>query len=223
MRFNIFIYFRPVSFVTAVQSRGSLPISQDLPPKPCLPHARRHYWPNQSNPNHGSAPESAYHLYRYPLTIAIVYSVGNYKRSRQYQRTMHVDGMHHEFMSRIKWISPSRVFLYSSCYSLRWRHNGRDSVSNHHPHDCLLNRLFRRRSKKTSNLMVSPKITCAKNNMNKQSIKSKWLSTYSLWICRSMYEAHDMKPFSRITGAMCGYRWIPITNSQWWASMVICL
>ena len=25
---------------------------------------------------------------------------------------------------------------------LRWRHNGRDSVSNQQPHDCLLNRLF---------------------------------------------------------------------------------
>ena len=32
--------------------------------------------------------------------------------------------------------------------SLQWRHNWRDSVSNHQPHDCLLNRLFRRRSKK---------------------------------------------------------------------------
>ena len=31
---------------------------------------------------------------------------------------------------------------------LQWRHNGRDGVSNHQPHDCLLNRLFRRRSKK---------------------------------------------------------------------------
>ena len=105
-------------------------------------------------------------------------------------------------MSRIKWISPSRVFLYSSCYSLRWRHNGRDSVSNHHPHDCLLNRLFRRRSKKTSNLMVSPKISCAKKNMNKQSIKSKWLSTYSLWICRFMYKAHGMKSFP-VSLALC--------------------
>ena len=36
--------------------------------------------------------------------------------------------------------------------SLHWRHNGRDSVSYHQPHDCLLNRLFRRRSKKTSKL-----------------------------------------------------------------------
>ena len=39
--------------------------------------------------------------------------------------------------------------------TLQWRHNGRDGVSNHQPHDCLLNRLFRRRSKKTSNLCVT--------------------------------------------------------------------
>ena len=37
--------------------------------------------------------------------------------------------------------------------ALRWRHNGRDSVSNQPP-GCLLNRLFRRRSKKTSKLRV---------------------------------------------------------------------
>ena len=34
----------------------------------------------------------------------------------------------------------------------QWRHNDHDSVSNHQPHGCLLNRLFRRRSKKTSKL-----------------------------------------------------------------------
>ena len=39
--------------------------------------------------------------------------------------------------------------------SLQWRHNGRDSVSNHQPHNCLLNRLFRRRSKKTSKVRVT--------------------------------------------------------------------
>ena len=38
---------------------------------------------------------------------------------------------------------------------LLWRHNGRGSVSNHQPHHCLLNRLFRRRSKKTSKLRVT--------------------------------------------------------------------
>ena len=40
-------------------------------------------------------------------------------------------------------------------FSLHCRHNGHDGVSNHHPHDCLLNRLFRRRSKKISKLRVT--------------------------------------------------------------------
>ena len=38
--------------------------------------------------------------------------------------------------------------------SLQWHHNGHDGVSNHQPHDCLLNRLFRCRSKKTSKLHI---------------------------------------------------------------------
>ena len=37
----------------------------------------------------------------------------------------------------------------NSGISLKWRHNGRDGVSNHQPHHCLLNRFFMRRSKKT--------------------------------------------------------------------------
>ena len=44
------------------------------------------------------------------------------------------------------WIQP---------YPLQWRHNGHDSVSNHQLHHCLLNRLFRRGSKKTSKLRVT--------------------------------------------------------------------
>ena len=39
--------------------------------------------------------------------------------------------------------------------SSRWRHNGRDCVSNHQPYNCLLNRLFGRKSKKTSKLRVT--------------------------------------------------------------------
>ena len=39
--------------------------------------------------------------------------------------------------------------------SLQWRHNDHDDVSNHQPHGCLLNRLFGRRSKKTSKLRVT--------------------------------------------------------------------
>ena len=39
--------------------------------------------------------------------------------------------------------------------TLQWRHNEHDSVSNYQPHDCLLNRFFGRRSKKTSKLRVT--------------------------------------------------------------------
>ena len=47
-------------------------------------------------------------------------------------------------------------------FTLRWRHNGCDSVSNYQPHHCLLNRLFRRRSKKTSKHRVTG--LCAGNS-----------------------------------------------------------
>ena len=38
---------------------------------------------------------------------------------------------------------------------LLWRHNGRNAVSNDQLHDCLVGRLFRRRSKKTSKLCIT--------------------------------------------------------------------
>ena len=46
------------------------------------------------------------------------------------------------------------VYRFSS-YPLQWRHNEHDGVSNHQPHDCLLNGLFKSRSKKTSKLRVT--------------------------------------------------------------------
>ena len=39
--------------------------------------------------------------------------------------------------------------------SLQWCHNDHNGVSNHQPNGCLLKRLFRRRSKKTSKLRVA--------------------------------------------------------------------
>ena len=53
-------------------------------------------------------------------------------------------------------------FMHLWEMSLQWRQNGHDSVSNHQPHGCLLNRLFRRRSKKTSKLRVTG--LCAGNS-----------------------------------------------------------
>ena len=45
---------------------------------------------------------------------------------------------------------------------LQWCHNECDGISNHQPHDCLLNHLFRCRSKKTSKLRVTG--LCAGNS-----------------------------------------------------------
>ena len=39
--------------------------------------------------------------------------------------------------------------------TLHWCHNDHDGVSNHQPHGCWLNRLFRHRSKKTSEFRVT--------------------------------------------------------------------
>ena len=47
-------------------------------------------------------------------------------------------------------------------WTLQWRHNDHNGVSNHQPGGCLLNRLFRRRSKKTSKLCVTG--LCAGNS-----------------------------------------------------------
>ena len=52
--------------------------------------------------------------------------------------------------------------IYAFFKTLRCRHNERDGVSNHQPHDCLPNRLFRRRSKETSKLRVTG--TCVGNS-----------------------------------------------------------
>ena len=53
-------------------------------------------------------------------------------------------------------------FFNTATNALWWHHNERDGLSNHQPRDCLLNRLFRRRSKKTSKLRVTG--LCAGNS-----------------------------------------------------------
>ena len=49
-----------------------------------------------------------------------------------------------------------------SHHPLQWRHSGHHGVSNHQPDDCLLNRLFRCRSKKISKLRVT--VLCVGNS-----------------------------------------------------------
>ena len=67
-----------------------------------------------------------------------------------------------DWVAKFHWDSPkaqkvSRLIIDVSIttMSLHWRHNDHDGVSNHQPHGCLLNHLFRRRSKKTPTLRVT--------------------------------------------------------------------
>ena len=58
----------------------------------------------------------------------------------------------HRKLSKWQFTMPTVMTKFST---LQWRHNEPDSVSNHQPHDCFLNRLFRGRSKNTSKLRVT--------------------------------------------------------------------
>ena len=72
--------------------------------------------------------------------------------------------------------------------SLRWRHNGCDNVSNHQPHDCLLNGLFRCRSKQTSKLRATG--LCAGVRRGPVNSLHKWPVT------RKMFPFDDVIMFS---------------------------
>ena len=68
----------------------------------------------------------------------------------------------------IKWI-----------YSLHWRHNDHDGVSDHQPRGCLLNLLFRSRSKKTSKLRVTG--LCVGNSPGPVNSPHKWPVTRKMF------------------------------------------
>ena len=66
--------------------------------------------------------------------------------------------------------------------TLHWRHNGRDGASNLQPHHCLINRLFRCRSKKTSKRRVTG--LCAGNSTGTGELPAQMASNaenVSIW------------------------------------------
>ena len=74
--------------------------------------------------------------------------------------------------------------------SLHWHHNEHNGVSNHQPHDCLLKRLFRRRSKKTSKLRVT--VLCAGNSPGTGEFpaqRDSYVENVSIW-----WRHHDNHP-----------------------------
>ena len=84
------------------------------------------------------------------------------------------------------------IFTANFQESLQGHHNGRDNVSNHQPHDCLLNRLFGRRSNKTSKLCVTG--LCAGNSSVTGEFPAQMASNaenVSIW-----WRHHEVTAFS---------------------------
>ena len=105
----------------------------------------------------------------------------------------------------------SKIFCMQSSLSngiserpntLRWRHNDHAGVSNHQPHGCLLNRLFRRKSKKTSKLRVTG--LCAGNSPGTGEFPAQMASyaeNVSIW-----WRHHDMLRSHPLCWIICDHR-----------------
>ena len=81
----------------------------------------------------------------------------------------------------------------------QWRHNEHDSVSNHQPHDCLPNRLFRRRSMKTSKLRVTG--LCVGNSPGTGEFPTQMASnaeSVSIWWRHHAIGEYNSGPFHRM-------------------------
>ena len=70
-----------------------------------------------------------------------------------YMIDLNTNSMYIYILHQTPTLKRSRYMFSKS--SLQWRQNEHDGVSNHQPHVCLLNSLFRRRSKKTSKFRVA--------------------------------------------------------------------
>ena len=95
--------------------------------------------------------------------------------------------------------------------SLRWRHNGCDSVSNHQPRECLLRRLIRRTSKKTSKLRVTG--LCAGNSPETGEFPAQMASNaenVSIWWRHHVLEMYWHLPFYCIISVWCTIRSVTI-------------
>ena len=95
--------------------------------------------------------------------------------------------------------------------SLQWRHDKRDGVSDYQPHDCLLNRLFKRRSKKTS----KPHVTglCAGNSPASGDFPAQMASNaenVSFW-----WRHHDFGKVKARMGLLKAVSVLPKHSHQW--------
>ena len=125
------------------------------------------------------------------------------------------------FFDGLIWIDQRRICKitawhrpYLNSLTLLRRHNDRDGVSNHQPHDCLLNRLFRRRSKKISKLSVTD--LCEENSPESGELSAQMDSNaenVSIW-----WRHHG----GNIIHVDCDARWSNIKHTSYNVPVYLC-
>ena len=96
--------------------------------------------------------------------------------------------------------------------TLQWRHNERGGASNHKPHGCLLSRVFKSRSKKTSKLRVTG--LCVGNSPGTGEFPAQMASNpenVSIW-----WLHHDNQ-------GMRGKSYIPYHDNQCGSHLSVCM
>ena len=89
------------------------------------------------------------------------------------------------------WFGPQNETTWRAIV-LQWRHNGRHRVSNHQPRDCLLNRLFRRRTKKIKAPRHSAQMASYAENV------SIWWHHHHFCIFTTLELTHSVMPISTV-------------------------
>ena len=94
---------------------------------------------------------------RITLVVSFLFSSGlaDIVNTTLYQTQPIFTGLWHGNLYHINPLKTAEITAITQSRTLQWRHNGHSGVSNHQPHDCFLNLLFRRKSKETS----KPRVT----------------------------------------------------------------
>ena len=119
-------------------------------------------------------------------------------------------------------LSEPMLTWFSDTYTLQRLHNGCNGISNHQPHHCLLNHIFKRRSKKASKLRITG--LCEGNWLVTSQFPAHMAintENVSIWQCRYVnYYLH-----LKISFYENKYRWIflfwNLCNNTyiWWTNV----
>ena len=117
-------------------------------------------------------------------------------------------------------IGSDKAIVWNNVGPLQWHHNEHDGISNHQPHDCLLNHLFRRRSKKIPKLHITG--LCAGNSPvtgelpTQRASYAENVSIYVIMLSWMDYCRISMRAISQKVPrlAICQNRWVSARNAQ---------